>query len=118
MIGDELFAAMKPGATLINCARAGLINEDAMRTARAEKAAALEARLRAFAGRSQTFAMPNKKAAYELTHIIFYLSDYGRQIPELPDGTLKSLHFTGLLAFLMFIGVGAWIFGRWGGLGL
>ena len=24
---------------------------------------------------------------------------------------------TGLLAFLMFIGVGAWIFGRWGGLG-
>ncbi len=24
---------------------------------------------------------------------------------------------TGLLAFLMFIGVGAWVFGRWGGLG-
>ncbi len=37
LVGDELLAAMKPGATLINCARAGLINEGAMRTARAEK---------------------------------------------------------------------------------
>ena len=60
---------------------------------------ALGQRLRDFVSRSVTFAMPNRKAAYELTHIIFYLSDYGRQIPELPDGTLKSLHFTGLLAW-------------------
>ncbi|WP_259944072.1 DUF6902 family protein [Sulfitobacter sp. W002] len=61
---------------------------------------ALGQRLRDFVSRSVTFAMPNRKAAYELTHIIFYLSDYGGQIPELPDETLKSLHFTGLLAFL------------------
>lgn len=37
LVDDELLACMKPGATLINCARAGLINEDAMRAARAEK---------------------------------------------------------------------------------
>lgn len=61
---------------------------------------ALGQRLRDFVSRSVTFAMPNRKAAYELTHIVFYLSDYGRRIPELPDGALESLHFTGLLAFL------------------
>ena len=61
---------------------------------------ALGQRLRDFIARSATFAMPNRKAAYELTHIVFYLSDYGRQPPDLPEAALKSLHFTGLLAFL------------------
>ncbi|MCR8547101.1 hypothetical protein M4578_04630 [Salipiger sp. P9] len=61
---------------------------------------ALEDRLRAFCARSQTFALPNKKAAYELTHIVFYLSEYGRRDPGLDEKTVTSLHFAGNLAFL------------------
>ena len=60
----------------------------------------LDDRLRRFAGRSRTFAMPNKKAAYELTHIVFYLSEYGRVDPGLDDGFVRSLNFAGTLAFL------------------
>ncbi len=60
----------------------------------------LDDRLRAFACRTQTFALPNKKAAYELTHIVFYLSEYGRRSPELPEDALQSLHFAGILAYL------------------
>lgn len=60
----------------------------------------LGARLRAFIARSQTFAMPNKKAAYELTHIVFYLSEYRRIDPELSDDALRSLEFAGILAYL------------------
>ncbi|SDO68660.1 hypothetical protein SAMN05216196_10834 [Lutimaribacter pacificus] len=60
----------------------------------------LDDRLRAFAGRPETFAIPNRKAAYELTHIVFYLSEYGRRDPGLDDNVLKSLHFTGLVALL------------------
>ena len=63
---------------------------------------ALEARLRRFAGRSETFAMPNKKAAYELTHIVFYLSEYGRKDPHLDENMRESLLFAGTLAFLDF----------------
>ena len=37
MINAELFACMKDGAVLINCARAGIINEDDLRAARGEK---------------------------------------------------------------------------------
>jgi hypothetical protein len=43
--------------------------------------ATLEDRARYFMGRSDTFALPNKKAAYELTHLVFYLSEYGRCDP-------------------------------------
>ncbi|WP_306116344.1 MULTISPECIES: hypothetical protein [unclassified Roseovarius] len=60
----------------------------------------LDDRLRLFARRSNTFAMPNKKAAYELTHIVFYLSEYGRQDPQLDDAFVESLKFAGTLAFL------------------
>jgi hypothetical protein len=60
----------------------------------------LDDRLRAFASRNATFALPNKKAAYELTHIVFYLSEYGRRAPALPDAAIRSLHFAGLTAFL------------------
>ncbi|MEQ9693494.1 hypothetical protein [Shimia sp. SDUM112013] len=62
--------------------------------------AGLEDRMRAFIARSATFAMPNKKAAYELTHAVFYLSEYGRKDPMLDAETGTSLEFTGLLAFL------------------
>lgn len=64
--------------------------------------AGLEARLRSFAGRSRTFALPNKKAAYELTHIVFYLSEYGRIDPQLDAAIFESLLFSGTLAFLDF----------------
>jgi hypothetical protein len=60
----------------------------------------LNDRLRAFAGRNATFALPNKKAAYELTHIVFYLSEYGRRDPEVGEDVIRSLHFAGLTAFL------------------
>ncbi|MEX0371172.1 MAG: hypothetical protein AB3N09_11110 [Tateyamaria sp.] len=60
----------------------------------------LDDRLRAFIGRSDTFALPNKKAAYELTHIVFYLSEYGRRDPCLSDAALRSLEYAGILAHL------------------
>jgi hypothetical protein len=60
----------------------------------------LEDRVRRFINRSSTFAMPNKKAAYELTHAVFYLSEYGRRDPELSSDAMTSLEFAGLLAYL------------------
>lgn len=60
----------------------------------------LENRLRLFIDRSETFAMPNKKAAYELTHIVFYLSEYGRRDPMLSPAAITSLEFAGILAYL------------------
>ncbi|MDW4497573.1 hypothetical protein R5H30_06235 [Sulfitobacter sp. D35] len=60
----------------------------------------LDNRLRTFIARSDTFALPNRKAAYELTHIVFYLSDYGRCDPLLDDRAITALEFAGLLAFL------------------
>lgn len=62
--------------------------------------AGLEDRVRRFMDRSETFAMPNKKAAYELTHIVFYLSEYGRRDPQLTKAAITSLEFAGLLAYL------------------
>ena len=63
-------------------------------------AEAVAARLRAFAGRARHFAVPNKKAAYELTHIVYYLSDQGRRDPGLGRETERSLLHVGLLAYL------------------
>ncbi|WP_227269396.1 DUF6902 family protein [Roseobacter weihaiensis] len=60
----------------------------------------LEQRLRRFIGHSETFALPNKKAAYELTHIVFYLSEYGKRSPGLSEAAVVSLEFAGLLAYL------------------
>lgn len=57
-------------------------------------------RLHAFMDRSDTFSMPNKKAAYELTHIVFYLSEYGRRDPDLSEAAVASLEFAGILAYL------------------
>ena len=62
--------------------------------------AGLETRVRRFIEGSATFALPNKKAAYELTHIVFYLSEYGRRDPDLGPGAVDSLHFAGMLAYL------------------
>lgn len=60
----------------------------------------LTARLHRFIDRPETFAMPNKKAAYELTHIVFYLSEYGRRDPQLSQSALISLEYAGILAYL------------------
>ncbi|MEM6589502.1 MAG: hypothetical protein AAF641_13730 [Pseudomonadota bacterium] len=60
----------------------------------------LDDRLRAFCERSETFALPNKKAAYELTHIVFYLSEYGRRDPGVGPASILSLRNAGTLAFL------------------
>ncbi|MGB7318111.1 MAG: hypothetical protein WBC85_09120 [Planktotalea sp.] len=62
--------------------------------------AALSARLHEFMDHTTSFAIPNRKAAYELTHIVFYLSEYGRRDPELSEKACKSLLFTGILAHL------------------
>lgn len=62
--------------------------------------AALEHRLHCFINRSDTFALPNRKAAYELTHIVFYLSEYGRRDPRLSQTARTSLEYAGLLAYL------------------
>lgn len=59
-----------------------------------------EARLRDFISRPNRFALPNKKAAFELTHIVFYLSEYGRKDPQLGKFALQSLENAGILAFL------------------
>lgn len=61
---------------------------------------ALAERLNRFAAHTSTFALPNKKAAYELTHIVFYLSDYGAKAPALDADVKTSLEYAGLLAFL------------------
>ncbi len=60
----------------------------------------LKDRLHGFIEASGTFALPNKKAAYELTHIVFYLSEYGRVDPHLGAEAIASLEYAGLLAFL------------------
>ncbi|MEL6100257.1 MAG: hypothetical protein AAFR68_02975 [Pseudomonadota bacterium] len=60
----------------------------------------LDDRLRAFLRRKATFALPNKKAAYELTHIVFYLSEYGRRDPMLDEDAITSLEYAGVLAYL------------------
>ncbi|MAC73039.1 MAG: hypothetical protein CMG96_06305 [Marinovum sp.] len=57
-------------------------------------------RLHRFISHTKTFAVPNKKAAYELTHIIFYLSEYGHQDPNISADAFISLEFAGLLALL------------------
>lgn len=60
----------------------------------------LDARLHGFIDNSAQFAVPNRKAAYELTHIVFYLSDYGRHDPALSAAAVQSLTYVGLLALL------------------
>lgn len=60
----------------------------------------VRARLFTFISDPNTFSLPNKKAAYELTHIVFYLSNYGRQALCLSESAITSLEFAGLLAYL------------------
>lgn len=60
----------------------------------------LEDRVRSFCRLTDFFAIPNKKATYELTHAVFYLSEYGRKDPNLDQETIDSLLNVGILAML------------------
>ena len=60
----------------------------------------LDDRLRGFMRQSACFAVPNRKAAYELTHVVFYLTEYGRAPIRLESEERRSLLFAGLVAFL------------------
>ena len=61
---------------------------------------ALEARLARFAANSAAFCLPNRRAAYDLTHIVFHTADYGRKtIPRDPARRL-SLIQAGIVAWL------------------
>ncbi len=101
------------GAAAEQVARSGLVEAEFSDLQRAEarrllarrnvacaRDEGLDDRLRRFAARRETFKLPNKKAAYELTHIVFYLSEYGRRAPELPEEALISLEHVGTMALL------------------
>ncbi len=60
----------------------------------------LDLRLMRFASRAETFALPNIKAAYELTHIVFYATEYGTTQVEFPAPVMRALNYVGLLAYL------------------
>ena len=60
----------------------------------------LDDRLRGFMRQSACFGVPNRKAAYELTHVVFYLTEYGRAPIRLESEERRSLLFAGLVAFL------------------
>lgn len=57
-------------------------------------------RLLSFISHTPNFALPNKKASYELTHIVFYLTEYGAHKRDFPDAAITSLEYAGLLAYL------------------
>ncbi len=60
----------------------------------------LDARMARFTRQSATFCLPNRRAAYDLTHAVFYAADYGR-VPLLPDADRRlSLIHTGMVAWL------------------
>ena len=60
----------------------------------------LDGRLMSFISRPETFALPNPRAAYDLLHVVFYLSHYGRRPLHLPQAALDSLLTLGSLAHL------------------
>lgn len=116
-IGLDLEDLGLPGAQMeglcVDVARQGLVQGELSDLQRAEARrllarrgfeagtdTGLDDRLRAFINRPATFALPNKKAAYELTHIVFYLSEYGRRDPQLDAAALISLEYAGILAHL------------------
>lgn len=60
----------------------------------------LNSRLHRFIAHTANFTVPNRKAAYELTHIIFYLTDYGHRKIAFDKAVYRSLIYTGILALL------------------
>lgn len=60
----------------------------------------LDERLTRFMSRPETFAIPNPRAAYDLLHAVFYLSDYGRKPLKLQPAVVESLLMLGSLSHL------------------
>lgn len=60
----------------------------------------LEDRVRAFIDRSHAFALPDARAARDLTRIVLHLSARGRRDPGLSPAAGRSLEHAGLLAYL------------------
>lgn len=61
---------------------------------------ALRNRLIRFASNTRGFSLPNRRAAYDLTHIVFHATDYGRRRFELPEAVRRSLMHVGMVAWL------------------
>lgn len=60
----------------------------------------LEERLHRFATNARAFCVPNRRAAYDLTHIVFHASDYGRsRLARDADRRLSLIH-AGMIAWL------------------
>ncbi|NEX45231.1 DUF6902 family protein [Pseudotabrizicola algicola] len=70
--------------------RAGLDRHDA----------GLEARLARFGANAAAFCLPNRRAAYDLTHIVFHAADYGRRTIARDPARRLSLMHVGLVAWL------------------
>lgn len=62
--------------------------------------AALEARLARFGANSAAFCLPNRRAAYDLTHIVFHATDYGRKTIARDPARRLSLIHVGIVAWL------------------
>lgn len=60
----------------------------------------LDQRLMQFAGQSRNFCLPNRRAAYDLTHVVFHASDYGRKVLLKDAAMEQSLIFAGMIAWL------------------
>jgi hypothetical protein len=60
----------------------------------------LDARLQRFVRHSAAFCLPNRRAAYDLTHIVFHASDYGRATLAPDPDLTRSLVHAGLVAWL------------------
>ncbi|MFN3722829.1 MAG: DUF6902 family protein [Paracoccaceae bacterium] len=61
---------------------------------------ALEQRLARFVSNSAAFCLPNRRAAYDLTHIVFHAADYGRKpLARDPHRRLSLIH-AGIVAWL------------------
>ncbi len=65
-----------------------------------EPDAALLDRVRNFCVNAPYFAVPNRKAAFELTHAVFYISGYGMNNPAWLADLKTSLEYAGMVALL------------------
>lgn len=61
---------------------------------------AMDERLALFARNARGFCLPNRRAAYDLTHVVFHAADYGRRpIGRDADRRLSLIH-AGMIAWL------------------
>ena len=60
----------------------------------------VHARLARFSADPARFALPNQRAAYDLTHLVFHAADYGRRPLATDAARGRSLIHAGIIAFL------------------